>query len=135
MGYKMPIVCKELYLPCYTGNPISLDEYKKRSGIDLKEYIFLSDSGTIDFKIPDNTKIYIVAQGAIFYTDAIKGKVLSVTSVGIAESTYMSGSSDASIYVGLYDVDGSGPIGMRLMIHNYDDFNLDNLLISSIFEI
>lgn len=57
MGYKMPNIVKEIYLPI-PGDWKTLEEYKEEYGIDLREFIRL-DSNAIYFNF-GNAKVYLV---------------------------------------------------------------------------
>lgn len=52
MGYKMPIVCKDVILPISLEDAgLTLEEYKNKYGIDLKEFIVLNPiNKCIEFK-------------------------------------------------------------------------------------
>ena len=64
MGYKMPIVCKEVNFPISKGDELTLEEYKEKYGIDLKNYIELdSDNGLILINFPENMKANVVFRG------------------------------------------------------------------------
>lgn len=56
MGYKNPIVCKEVYLPIPTGL-LTFEEYKKKYGIDIEELIYI-DGGL--YYLKPFTKYFIV---------------------------------------------------------------------------
>ncbi|MBQ7802985.1 hypothetical protein IJ380_03990 [Candidatus Saccharibacteria bacterium] len=63
MGYKTPLVCKEIYLPIAGDDDgKTLTHYKEKYGIDLLSLISLSCDGK-DIQIeelPEFTKFYIV---------------------------------------------------------------------------
>lgn len=63
MGYQMPIVVKEIYLPV-PYHDMSLEEYKEKFGIDLNEILYFGDitNGNIELK-PDYkySKVYLLA--------------------------------------------------------------------------
>lgn len=61
MGYKMPIVCKEIYLPFKYQEKISFVEYKEKYGIDLHNYLVGDEDMGISL-VPQKefTKIFIV---------------------------------------------------------------------------
>lgn len=68
MGYSMPIVCKELYLPITpdVDDGITLKKYKEKYGIDLKELLGITilPSGqdyTMAISLPKLTKVYVVS--------------------------------------------------------------------------
>lgn len=44
MGYQMPNVIKEIYLPINFGDNLTIEEYKAKYGIDLKKFIFLENN-------------------------------------------------------------------------------------------
>lgn len=62
MAYKMPLVVKEIYIPCWDDDQaITLDEYREKYGIDLREF-FTFDSGGIHLnENGKKCKIYIVS--------------------------------------------------------------------------
>lgn len=64
MSYKMPIVCKEVYIPIditVLGNDgITLDEYKKIYGVDLRDHFQFENDNTIAVKDKSLNKYYVV---------------------------------------------------------------------------
>lgn len=66
MGYQMPIVCKEVYLPVdqnfLTNNP-TVEEYNERYGLDLLSIVkpvYDADNSLLYVKERPYTKIYLV---------------------------------------------------------------------------
>lgn len=63
MGYKMPIVCKDVIIPLDSNdNDITLDGYKEKYGIDLREFFeFDANSDTITFSLnrKNTIKLYV----------------------------------------------------------------------------
>lgn len=59
MSFKMPIICKDVYLPYIEGG-LTLDQYKEEYGIDLRDYfVFGENDDSIRFK-DNRVKLYIV---------------------------------------------------------------------------
>lgn len=58
MGYQMPNVYKEIYLPISPNDDLSISEYKEKYGVDLREYLTLEDD-TLHF-YAKNTKVHVV---------------------------------------------------------------------------
>lgn len=64
MGYQMPIVCKEVYLPFESerayedDDSYSVAEYKEKFGIDLNEIFDVDTNGYVFPKAP--VKLYVV---------------------------------------------------------------------------
>lgn len=66
MGYQMPIVCKEIYLPVdanfLTNNP-TVEEYNERYGLDLLSIVkpvYDADNSALFVKERPYTKIYLM---------------------------------------------------------------------------
>ena len=62
MAYENFQVCKELYLPMPSEN-MTLEEYKKTYGIDLKPFIYIDgneEGATIFVEFPLRAKVYLV---------------------------------------------------------------------------
>ena len=60
MGFKNPIVCKEVYLPFVYNEKLSFDEYKEKYGIDLHDYLIIDGSDNISaVRQKDYIKIFI----------------------------------------------------------------------------
>ena len=45
-GYKMPIVCKEVILPLEKGDDLTIEQYKEKYGIDIREVMDITISGS-----------------------------------------------------------------------------------------
>ena len=60
MSYKTPLIVKEIYLPFEVNGEYTLDEYKNKFGIDLRDYFdFYEDANKIVLK-PTSAKIFVV---------------------------------------------------------------------------
>ena len=113
---------KTIVLPI-PANSISLDEYKEKYGIDLREYIYL-DGHEIKLKNVENALILI---------DDIDSNLVGsirtlrpIISLGIQQWT--SGSLDGSTIFGcVYNVADEVYEGLELIIDKDDDFTLDNV--------
>lgn len=132
MGYGMPIVCKELYLPVsgnYNGE--SLQNYKEITGVDLSKYIVLSGSH-IYFDIPNNVKPYIVAvDGEKFsnQSQTINTKILPL--IMNFPSQGHSASTDALTRIGYFEHDEGCFFGIDLKCEKTDEFTLENIYVEA----
>ena len=127
MGYKMPIVCKDMYIPIEDGDFLSFDEYKAKYGIDLKQYFEFDSNGTILFNPPKYIKMYLVS------STSFSGLFMSILpALGfLSEKTYAHGSSDASTFFGTYDGIENEVLGMNLVIaKETENPTLDDVVIS-----
>lgn len=65
--YKNPIVCKEIYLPfdSVSDDGITLDAYKEKYGVDLRDYLEFSDSGNhiTNKNLKTPIKIFVIDTG------------------------------------------------------------------------
>ena len=120
MGYKMSIICKELYIPVPTGEYLTLQQYKEKYGIDLKEYLSL-DGNYIKCDFGD-AKVYLVS-------DAFKSVAGSsvVMGRGYGQIEYESGDTDGKLSI---TVDGAGELGLVFTIDNSEELSLDNVVVS-----
>lgn len=68
MGYQMPIVCKEVYLPinsAHLGDSIAtIDEYKREYGVDLKSLFDWKQNGNVPH-LAQPVKIFVVFDGGV----------------------------------------------------------------------
>ena len=66
MGYQMPIVCKEVYLPCdpqFLANSPTVEEYNQHYGIDLLSIVkpvYNEELNSCEIFERPYTKIYLV---------------------------------------------------------------------------
>ena len=115
MGYKMPNVVKEIYLPINPdedGAGLTIEQYKEKYGIDLKELFVFN---TRDFQVKCNkiAKLYVVNIGVSSGSDfssLISNKVIPVT--------YFKHSTDGEVTstrIGVYDPDEGEVVG--IIIH------------------
>lgn len=59
MGYEMPIVCKDVYLPYVDEGTITKENYKKTTGVDLDDVFEYSETdGCVVVK--NHCKLYLV---------------------------------------------------------------------------
>ena len=123
MGYSMPIVCKELYIPIPTTlESLTLTEYKDKYGIDLSNYIVLNE-GYISLEFPLYTKVFLVSYA----------KNTSISNVAFpnkeGEQQYVSGSFDGILE--LYVTNDEYGYGLHLEISQDDEFDINNLKVQS----
>ena len=124
MGYKMPIVCKELYLPVpYVS--MTIKQYKEAYGIDLTPWIKLED-GNIRLIFPKNTKVYVVLPQVY---DEYLCSTIELAHV-VSLTTYVEGSDNAVIHLGYTDIN-TDTFGLEFIISKDAEFSLENLRIGS----
>lgn len=134
MGFKMPIVCKELYLPIPRHDEnLSLLQYKEKYGIDLTPFIdvgIINDKG-LAFKAPKNTKIYLVAPEN--FAEDYDGNLPLVS----APNNYtMQGydpdnTADAVLDIEFCKADGSIYYALDISISYQEEFKAENIKITS----
>ena len=88
MGYKMPIVCKEIYLPVPSSGT-TFEEYKEKYGIDLNfDEFFVYDELNDTSYFKSNYKFFLVDVDGNFINDGrgiiIKGCVVPVEFISVA---------------------------------------------------
>ena len=68
MGYKTPLVVKEVYIPFKRSvdDKITLAEYKEKYGIDLTEFFLFSPNENRIDVIAKNTKLYFVLDEVVY---------------------------------------------------------------------
>lgn len=93
MGYKMPIVCKEVYLPVDTdGAKLTFEQYKEKTGIDLHDvFDFVFNNGYIEVSVKGMQKVYLAYVGKYL----LGAPVNIIDKIDMAD-TYEYESSDAS---------------------------------------
>ena len=66
MGYQMPIVCKEIYLPVnddFISTGVTYAQYKEKYGIDLDDIFGHSvDDNIVTITFKEKAKIYLVLE-------------------------------------------------------------------------
>lgn len=123
MAYKMPLVCKEINLPCDEwGERITLEKYKELYGIDLIPFITL-ENNKIRVKFPKNTKINLVSLRGTGYLSAV-GPINRVIF-----NDYDISSSDAETTLAYTDLDDNAGFGLHFIIERTEDFDMSNLRI------
>lgn len=127
MSYENFGVVKTLVLPI-PETEISVDEYKERFGIDLKEYLILQD-GLIGFDFK-NCIVYLSD-----YKNYVGGIVSGYTQnfvfpiACIKYQAWESGSNDGYLQLGSYDSTQLVVDGLHLFIERDKDFEIDNIKI------
>lgn len=120
-------IVKTIVLPL-TIDTLSIDEYKARFGIDLREFISLEGGNLIfDFK---NCAFYLSDCGNELKSQEsgfLHHMVLPIARYDYGE--WASGSTDGYITLGILDVVESGTYGIVFTISKDDDFVIDNLKI------
>ena len=123
MGYKMPLVTKEIYLPLSDGelvDGITLEEYQEKYGIDLKPFIKLDTFNktiSCDFGF---SKIYIVnADWNVYFCTNVFSYIL-------VNSTQNWIEGEQGAYIILF-FDESHEYGFELLIPRDDDFKIENV--------
>ena len=113
MGYKNPIVCKEIYLPYHRDN-ISFDDYKKLTGIDILEIFDIKENSLSEGNLvrKPNCKYYIVVDSEHGYElDATQSYAIPN---GVYElSAYISDTKDVIFklyFVARVDTEKSTPL-------------------------
>lgn len=105
MGYKMPIVCQEVYLPFERGD--TLANYKEKYGIDINDYISVENGSIYAKDLKKPTKIFVVAD-ARAQTYGITVTPLKFMIVGGETETFqvidinVTRDESGNIYSGLY---------------------------------
>ena len=134
MGYKMPIVCKDLYIPIsFNDSALTLREYKEKYGIDLSQYLEVdTNSDEIHLLLPKFTKVYIV-----YVDDDHIPEVSSVSSIKqIGYQTYVSGSQDAYLNCncGVFNTNNELEyfFGIEFSIDKNDEFKVENIKITGL---
>ena len=130
MGYKMPIVCKELYLPM-PDKSMTLKEYKSCYGVDLTPFIKLEDN-YITLNFPFFTKLYLVSLPETENAgDAILGSKVFMPNDSDFQA-YVSESDDAITTLALYNTISEIYKGIKFVIPAVEAFEIDNILVISI---
>lgn len=127
MGYPIFGKVKNIVLPCDTSDPLTLDQYKEKYGIDLKEFLVV-ENNVIKFKA-DNSVIYIQTrneQGA----QAVYGTSFLCPVTSSLITAYESGQSSAKLMLGVYNNDEQDYCGIGLTIDKDDEYTLDNVKVS-----
>ena len=124
MGYKMPIVCKEIYLPILTNNT-SLEEYKEMYGINLKEFIRIRNN-EIQIVFPHFTKVFLVYNQEDTYPNI--SKVGMPNRVGVVQ--YSAGSSAAHTQIIYEDHEEGYGFGLIFEVDKDLDLTVDNIVIN-----
>ena len=121
MGYKMPIVCKEIYLPIPSDEDISLEEYKRLYGIDLKE--FLSFVGNeILIRFPESTKVFFVYSYPWLPQVGIPNN--------IRVQSYVAGTTDAYTQILYSTIDGEFGFGLMFKVDRDSDLTIENVTVA-----
>lgn len=125
MGYKMPIVCKEIYIPCLKEDDASmtLDEYKDKYGLDLKQFIVLYGSA-IYFEFPLYAKVYLVSLER--WADISNVSMIN----NITSQEWIEGDDDGFTSFMFTDIDKEHGFGIRLGIAKDEEFLIDNIVIT-----
>lgn len=121
MGYSMPIVCKELYLPIAQDDELNLDEYKDKYGIDLSKYVHINGP-EIAIRFPILYKVYLVA---LDYENICPVGLIN----NFTASAYESGSTNAETSIMCTDLAENAGFGIRLVVNKDDDLTIDNIKI------
>lgn len=128
MGYEMPIVCKDLYLPIEDDDSLSFDEYKAKYGIDLKQYFKLvNNDADIMYNPPKYTKVYCVS------STSFTGMFMSIMPAfgSSMDTSHSHGVSDALTIIGSFDGAEGDNFGIRLIIpKEIENPTLDDVVIS-----
>lgn len=126
MGYKMPIVCKKIVLPIELGDSLSLEQYKEKYGIDLKNFIKLQSTGKIDLIAPDNTELILTDVGTDSpnYFGLFTGPI-----TGLSQSAYIAGEQTGNTTISRIDIDMNVGFGINIFVDQADDFILDNVFV------
>ena len=119
MGYKMPNVVKEIYLPINVGDDLSVEDYREKYGINLKDFIAL-EGGYINIKF-GISKVFLVD---LYIKEVYPYIVLS-------QDGYESGSAEgASLLYG--NPEGQASFCIKFYIDKDDDFSIENVKIKYI---
>lgn len=121
MGYPIFGKVKTIVLP---GNEntmtsqLTLEEYKKRFGIDLTDFIYLAENGNIDLKNCENTLFLGVDFNGILIPLSI-----------LSRSTYSAGSQSGSLTLGFKNSGDEDYCGIVLHIDATEPFELGSLVV------
>lgn len=128
MGYAIPIVCKEIYLPLPAGEEVTFEEYHEKYGIDLTEFIKLvGNEISFDFGL---NKVYLVNTPE--YKSITNKTVIDVVQPNYSKTTgYVSGETTGETiiaYSDRFDLQESA-IGFTLRINADEEFSIENIKI------
>lgn len=130
MGYKMPIVCKEIYLPVepsFLANEPTIKEYNEHYGLDLLSIlnvVYSAENNNVRFIEPEYTKINLVLTGY--------GVDSSLSCIRMANSSLIKEAESNTFMVGYYFAEPTqSDFGFGLNFH-FVNGELDHL---SLFEI
>lgn len=126
MGYTMPIVCKELNLPCPMDKSFTLEQYKEKFGIDLKPFIKLEEK-QIYATFPNFTKVNLVCVGLDI---SLISKVGPITYSNQTE--YDEGVEDATLTFEYVDSQGNAGYGIIFTIDKDTEFALENVKVAGV---
>ena len=124
MGYKNFQVSKTVYLPLTHGDNLSISEYKKKYGIDLKEYFVISENN-IFFKNNINIELRLV-----LITDDNYIAVPCCNPIAdVSRQSYVSG--EASAILVIYPVVSvNAEYGFELSVNYSDELTYENIKVS-----
>lgn len=131
MGYPAFGKIKTLTLPI-PSQPMTLEEYKERYGIDLLEYVSLSDGGYINFNAHNS---YVLLSETNYENEGGDDEiVLNCTNIiipiaSVVVSVWDSGKNDAETKLGIYNPSDGTMGGLMFSVSKNQSFTLDNVKI------
>lgn len=127
MGYEMPNVCKEIYLPIRTDDSsMSIHEYKKKYGVDLRDIFNLTETGLYLRTNISRSKVFVVCLDTIFGSCDLG----IIFAEHFTNSTYVEGSISLVQYIGHRDVSEDEWVGIRIECDKNKELNWDNITIN-----
>ena len=125
MGYDIFGKSKTIVLPVPGVQGMSLEEYKNKYGIDLKDFIRL-DGTRITFNT--NHSLILIdgsTYDGLLLVNGIENAIIPSTDSSLED--YVAGSSDARLTIGVYNVEEEIVCGISFYLSRNKEFSIDNI--------
>lgn len=124
MAFKIPIVCKEIYLPV-PDVQISLAEYKEKTGIDLGDFITIFQSRIqLDFGF---SKLYMVPMFEGVFTNNLLATYVSNIEMVSEHQSSIQPAVTRILATSSYSSESPIIFGLELSISESDDLSKENI--------
>ena len=133
-GYKMPIVCRDAYIPIFEDyDALTLEQYKELSGIDLEKLLELTiSSNSINVRFKANVRYYLLPIGESFKNGYTEPCVLVPNLIDY--QSYIAGSQDGYFHLAYFN-DGDIIFGLSIRIDKANTFAKENIEVRFISDI
>lgn len=113
------------YVQEFDGIPATLDEFKEKTGIDLKPFVYLGAGGIVSLRAP-NTMFLLNSDGAY-------GKAYSLISAPnqIDSHTWEKDANDGDFILHIFDSNSNFDFTFSLIVDKDSDFLIDNVKITT----